>query len=100
MKYHFPTQKISKSQFPFYPFRTLLKIYVGSCNYRPLEGITSSPGHLQVNDNKTEICKLAASRFLELVTHKEMGKIKINSVPKNIKDLCKNTKTIIHHIPR
>jgi hypothetical protein len=87
MKSHFPTQKISKSQFPFYPFRTLLKIYVGSCNYRPLAGIVAASGHLQVNDNKTEICKLAASRFLELVTDKEMGKIKINSVPKKHKRL-------------
>jgi hypothetical protein len=26
MKSHFPTQKISKSQFPFYPFRTLIVI--------------------------------------------------------------------------
>jgi mRNA-degrading endonuclease RelE of RelBE toxin-antitoxin system len=34
---------------------------------------------------------MAASRFVE-VTDKE---IKINSVPKKTKDLCKNTKTII-----
>jgi hypothetical protein len=38
--------------------------------------------------NKTEIFKLAASRF-------ELCEIKINSVPKTTKDLCKNTKTII-----
>jgi hypothetical protein len=30
------------------------------------------------------------------VTDNEINKIKINSVPKNTKDLCKNTKTIIH----
>jgi mRNA-degrading endonuclease RelE of RelBE toxin-antitoxin system len=36
---------------------------------------------------------MAASRFVE-VTEKEISEIKINSVPKNIKD-CKNTKTII-----
>jgi hypothetical protein len=29
------------------------------------------------------------------VTDKEISEIKINSVPKNTKDLCKNTKTII-----
>jgi hypothetical protein len=29
-------------------------------------------------------------------TEKEISKIKINSVPNNTKDLCKNTKTIIH----
>jgi mRNA-degrading endonuclease RelE of RelBE toxin-antitoxin system len=45
--------------------------------------------------NKTEIFKMAASRFVE-VTDKEISEIKINSVPKNTKtDLCKNTKTII-----
>jgi mRNA-degrading endonuclease RelE of RelBE toxin-antitoxin system len=44
--------------------------------------------------NKIEICKMAASRFVE-VTDKEISEIKINSVPKNTKDLCKNTKTII-----
>jgi hypothetical protein len=32
-----------------------------------------------------------ASRFVE-VTDKEIREIKINSVPKNIKDLCKNKK--------
>ena len=37
---------------------------------------------------------MAASRFVE-VTDKEISEIKINSVPKNTKDLCKNTKTII-----
>ena len=42
--------------------------------------------------NKTEIFKMAASRFVE-VTDKEISEI--NSVPKNTKDLCKNTKTII-----
>jgi mRNA-degrading endonuclease RelE of RelBE toxin-antitoxin system len=44
--------------------------------------------------NKIEIFKMAASRFVE-VTVKEISEIKINSVPKNTKDLCKNTKTII-----
>ena len=43
--------------------------------------------------NKTEIFKMAASRFVE-VTDKEISEIKINS-QKNTKDLCKNTKTII-----
>jgi hypothetical protein len=33
---------------------------------------------------------MAASRFVEL-TDKEIREIKINSVPKNTKDLCKNT---------
>ena len=37
---------------------------------------------------------MAASHFVE-VTDKEISEIKINSVPKNTKDLCKNTKTII-----
>jgi hypothetical protein len=39
---------------------------------------------------------MAASRSVE-VTDKEISEIKINSVsvPKNTKDLCKNTKTII-----
>jgi hypothetical protein len=37
---------------------------------------------------------MAASRFVE-VTDKQISEIKINSVPKNTKDLCKNTKTII-----
>jgi predicted NAD-dependent protein-ADP-ribosyltransferase YbiA (DUF1768 family) len=46
--------------------------------------------------NKTELFKMAASRFVE-VTDKEISEIKINSVPKNTKDLCKNTKTIIRH---
>ena len=36
---------------------------------------------------------MAASRFVQ-VTDKEISEIKINSVPKNTKDLCKNTKTI------
>jgi hypothetical protein len=44
--------------------------------------------------NKTEICKMAASRFVK-VTDKEISELKINSVPKNTKDLCKNTQTII-----
>jgi mRNA-degrading endonuclease RelE of RelBE toxin-antitoxin system len=44
--------------------------------------------------NKNEIFKMATSRFVE-VTDKEIGEIVINSVPKNTKDLCKNTKTII-----
>ena len=35
---------------------------------------------------------MAACRFVE-VTDKEISEI--NSVPKNTKDLCKNTKTII-----
>jgi hypothetical protein len=37
---------------------------------------------------------MAASHFVE-VTDKEISKIKIYSVPKNAKDLCKNTKTTI-----
>jgi hypothetical protein len=37
---------------------------------------------------------MAAIRFEE-VTDKEISEIKINSVPKNTEDLCKNTKTII-----
>jgi hypothetical protein len=37
---------------------------------------------------------MAASRFVE-VTDKEISEIKINSVPKTTKDLCKNTKAII-----
>ena len=36
--------------------------------------------------NKTEIFKMAASRFVE-VTDKEISEIKINLVPKNTKDL-------------
>ena len=44
--------------------------------------------------NKTEICKMEASRFVK-VTDKEISELKINSVPKNTKDLCKNTQTII-----
>jgi hypothetical protein len=35
---------------------------------------------------------MAASRFVE-VTVKEISEIKINSVPKNMKDVCENTKT-------
>jgi hypothetical protein len=39
---------------------------------------------------------MAASHFVEVYsTDKEISEIKINSVPKNTKDLCKNTKTII-----
>ena len=37
---------------------------------------------------------MATSRFVE-ITDKEISEIKINSVPKNTKDLRKNTKTII-----
>jgi hypothetical protein len=37
---------------------------------------------------------MAVSRSVE-VTDKEISEIKINSVPKNTKDLCKSTKTII-----
>jgi hypothetical protein len=37
---------------------------------------------------------MAASRFVK-VTDKEISEIKINTVAKNTKDLCKNTKTII-----
>jgi hypothetical protein len=37
---------------------------------------------------------MTASSFVE-VTDKEISEIKMNSVPKNTKDLCKNTKTII-----
>jgi hypothetical protein len=42
----------------------------------------------------TEIYKIAASRFVEF-TDKEISEIKINSVPKTQKELCKNAKTII-----
>jgi hypothetical protein len=38
---------------------------------------------------------MTANRFVE-VTDKEINEIKIKSVPKNTKDLCKNTKTIIY----
>ena len=38
---------------------------------------------------------MAASRFVE-VSDKEISEIKINSVLKNTKGLCKNTKTIVH----
>jgi mRNA-degrading endonuclease RelE of RelBE toxin-antitoxin system len=37
---------------------------------------------------------MAASHFVE-VNDNEICEIKINSVPKNTKDLCKNAKTII-----
>jgi hypothetical protein len=37
---------------------------------------------------------MATSRFVE-ITDNEISKININSVSKNTKDLCKNTKTII-----
>jgi hypothetical protein len=37
---------------------------------------------------------MAASRFVE-ATDEEINEIKINLGPKNSKDLCKNTKTII-----
>jgi hypothetical protein len=37
---------------------------------------------------------MAASRFVE-VTDEEKSEIKINSVPKNTNDFCKNTETII-----
>jgi hypothetical protein len=37
---------------------------------------------------------MAASRFVD-VTDKEISEIKINSVPKNTIDLCKNTQTAI-----
>jgi mRNA-degrading endonuclease RelE of RelBE toxin-antitoxin system len=47
-----------------------------------------------VNINKTEIYKMAASHFAEVID-KEISEIKINSVPKSTKDLCKNNKTII-----
>jgi tRNA U34 2-thiouridine synthase MnmA/TrmU len=39
--------------------------------------------------NKTEVFKMAASRFVE-VTVEEISEIKINTIPKNTKDLCKN----------
>jgi hypothetical protein len=46
---------------------------------------------------------MAGSRLVE-VTDKEISEIKINPVPKNTKNLCKNTKTIIRlrlgNIPR
>ena len=43
--------------------------------------------------NKSEICKMAASRLVE-VTAKEISEIKINSVPKNTKGLCKILKQL------
>ena len=46
--------------------------------------------HLQVNIIKPKF----AIHFVE-VTDKEISEIKINSVPKNTKDVCKDTKTII-----
>jgi tRNA U34 2-thiouridine synthase MnmA/TrmU len=54
---------------------------------------TTNPDSPTGEYNKTEIYKMAARRFVE-VTDKEISEIKINSVPKNTKDLCKNTKTI------
>jgi hypothetical protein len=47
-----------------------------------------------VNITKPKFAKLATGRFVE-VTDKETSEIKITSVPKNTKDVCKNTKTII-----
>jgi mRNA-degrading endonuclease RelE of RelBE toxin-antitoxin system len=44
--------------------------------------------------NKTENCKIAVSNLWKF-TDKEIREIKINSVPNNTKDLCRNTKTII-----
>ena len=38
--------------------------------------------------NKTEICKMADSRFVQ-VTDKEISEIKINLVQKDTKNLCK-----------
>jgi hypothetical protein len=39
---------------------------------------------------------MAASRFVEVITDKEISEIKINSGPKKHKRrVCKNTKTII-----
>jgi hypothetical protein len=38
---------------------------------------------------------MAAIAVLWKFTDKEISEIKINSVPNNTKDLCKNTKTII-----
>ena len=43
---------------------------------------------------KCAFLDLAASRFVE-VSDKEISEIKINSVLKNTKGLCKNTKTIV-----
>jgi mRNA-degrading endonuclease RelE of RelBE toxin-antitoxin system len=51
--------------------------------------------HIQVNITKPKFTKWRlAGGFVE-VTDKEISEIKINSVPKNTKNLCKNTKTII-----
>jgi hypothetical protein len=48
-----------------------------------------------MNITKPKFAKsVAASCFLE-VTEKEICEIRTNSVPKNTKDWCKNTKTII-----
>ena len=38
---------------------------------------------------------MAASRFVEVYSDKEISEIKINSVLTNTKGLCKNTKTIV-----
>jgi hypothetical protein len=49
--------------------------------------------------NKTEISKMAASRFLEL-TDKEISEIKINSVPKNTKEYKSKIQKTYAKIPR
>jgi hypothetical protein len=51
--------------------------------------------HLQVNISKLKFSKWRLA-VLWKFTDKEISEIKINSVPNNTKDLCKNTKTIIH----
>ena len=50
--------------------------------------------HLQVNITKPKFAKWRLA-ILWKFTDKEIREIKINSVPNNTKDLCRNTKTII-----
>jgi mRNA-degrading endonuclease RelE of RelBE toxin-antitoxin system len=50
--------------------------------------------HLQVNITKLKFSKWRLA-VLWKFTDKEISEIKINSVPNDTKDLCKNTKTII-----
>jgi hypothetical protein len=64
----------------------------GKCaNHFATEAPSSPTGEY---NSKKIVYKMATNRFVE-ITDKEISEIKINSVPKNTKDLCKNTKTII-----
>ena len=49
-------------------------------------------------NNKTEICNMMAADLWK-VTDKEISEIKINSVPKNTKYLCKNTVRLGEYSP-